>query len=127
MKIDIHVHTRKTKTGDSKARDITPKQFARTVLSTDVKILAITNHNAFDLAQYEEITKQVDGAVQVWPGVELDVLENGTRAHLLVIVSPNRRQEFFAALTAQTLGISKQNIRDALTHFTPAFGRIIGE
>jgi histidinol phosphatase-like PHP family hydrolase len=73
MKIDIHVHTRKTKIGDSKARDVTPEQFARTVLSTDVKILAITNHNAFDLAQYEEITKQVDGAVQVWPGVELDV------------------------------------------------------
>lgn len=94
MKIDIHVHTRKTKTGDSKARDITPEQFARIVLSTDVKILAITNHNAFDLAQYEEITKQVDGAVQVWPGVELDVVENKTRAHLLVIVSPNRRQEF---------------------------------
>ena len=29
-----------------------------------------------------------------------------------------------AALTAQTLGISKPDIREALTHFTPAFGRM---
>ena len=49
MKIDIHVHTKKVKQGDSPSREITPERFSEIVLSTDVKILAITNHNVFDL------------------------------------------------------------------------------
>ena len=45
MKIDVHVHTKKTKSGDANTREIDPKRFAEIVTLTDVKIIAITNHN----------------------------------------------------------------------------------
>ncbi len=94
MKIDIHVHTKKTKSGDSELRNIDVEKFGDIIRSTDVKILAITNHNHFDLAQYQQFKEEVDGACQVWAGIELDIVENGKRAHLIVIVNPSNSNEF---------------------------------
>lgn len=88
MKIDIHVHTKKVKTGDAETRNITAERFNNIIRLTDVKILAITNHNHFDLPQYSEFAAKVYDTCQIWPGIELDVLENGKRAHLLVIANP---------------------------------------
>lgn len=106
MKIDVHVHTRKTKKGDAHSREITPERFAEVVLSTDVKIVAITNHNLFDLVQYNSILDHIQNAVQVWPGIELDIEENGKRGHLLVIVSPDKKQDFFDAVRSVTNKVS---------------------
>lgn len=97
MKIDIHTHTKKCKSGDAHTREITAKQFCEAVLATDVGVIAITNHNAFDLAQFGHIQAGI-GAVQVWPGVELDIVENGSRGHLLVIVSPAVVKQFSDAV-----------------------------
>lgn len=98
VKIDIHVHTKKVKKGDPATREISPERLSEIVMSTDVKIIAITNHNKFDLKQYNQILEQLDGAVQVWPGIEIDVLEKGRSAHLLVIVSPGKREDFSAVI-----------------------------
>jgi predicted ATPase len=98
MKIDIHTHTKKCKTGDAHAREISPEDFCEKVLSTDVEIIAITNHNVFDLAQFENIKDGVGEDVQVWPGIELDILDNGSNGHLLVIVSPESASEFSIAV-----------------------------
>ena len=54
MKIDIHVHTKKIKSGDSITRNIDATQFLNIIKQTDVKILAITNHNHFDFSQFNE-------------------------------------------------------------------------
>ena len=89
MKIDIHVHTKKTKQGDAFTRNVDAKKFHEIISSTEVKITAITNHNVFDFIQYEKFVNEVGGDFQIWPGVELDVLECGRRGHLLVIVSPS--------------------------------------
>jgi len=94
MKIDIHTHTKTCKSGDAPTREISPADFCETILSTEVGIIAITNHNVFDLHQYKEMADGLGQEAQVWPGVEMDVLENGSRGHLLVIVSPTRAQEF---------------------------------
>jgi predicted ATPase len=94
MKIDIHVHTRKVKSGDPETRNIEPEQFGEIIKNTDVNILAVTNHNHFDLAQFTELEKVAAGNCQIWPGIELDILENGKRAHLIVIVSPRKATEF---------------------------------
>ncbi len=104
MKIDIHTHTRKCKSGDAPTREISPEDFCETILSTDVRIIAITNHNIFDFAQYAEIEARLGKEAQVWPGIELDVTHNGSRAHLLVIVSPTLAKDFAAAVTAFTKG-----------------------
>lgn len=102
MKIDIHTHTRKTKTGDAPTRDISPKDFCEKILSTEVRVVAITNHNFFDLEQFKEIVKIMNGDAQVWPGVELDISEPSAKSHLLVIVSPRFLNEFSDAVNKIT-------------------------
>ena len=73
MKIDIHTHTKKCKSGDAPTRENTATDFYETILSTEVRIIAITNHNVFDLEQYNEITTYFPPDRQVWPGIELDI------------------------------------------------------
>lgn len=94
MKIDIHTHTKRCKSGDAPSREIAATDFCETVRSTEVGIIAITNHNLFDLDQFEEILEEMDGDAQVWPGIELDIIDDGARGHLLVIVSPDKAGEF---------------------------------
>lgn len=101
MKIDIHTHTRKCKSGDASTREISPADFCETIISTDVGIVAITNHNVFDLSQFEEITRLLDllgDNTQVWPGIELDVRDGDSKGHLIVIVSPKLAKEFSFAI-----------------------------
>jgi len=94
MKIDIHVHTKKTKSGDADTRNVDVDNFERIIKSTEVKILAITNHNHFDLAQYLQFSERMGSICQIWPGIELDIVENDKRAHLIVIVNPKNHLKF---------------------------------
>lgn len=94
MKIDIHVHTKKTKSGDSESRNITSDRFRDIIKTTDVKIIAITNHNHFDIDQYNQFVKSTDGICQIWPGIEIDILEEGNNGHLLLIVNPKNINKF---------------------------------
>lgn len=94
MKIDIHTHTKKIKQGDSEHRNVDVSKFSEIIKETDVKILAITNHNHFDHEQYIQFRSNVDGICQIWPGVEFDVLEEDRRAHLIVIVNPKNSESF---------------------------------
>lgn len=106
MKIDIHTHTKKCKSGDAPTREISPESFCEAILSTEVRIIAITNHNVFDLGQYTEIDARLAKEAQVWPGIELDICENESRGHLLVIVSPTLAKEFSETVHEFTKGSS---------------------
>ena len=88
MKIDIHAHTKQVKSGDSLQRNVNVEKFSEIIRETDVQILAITNHNHFDLSQYNDFAAKVIDFCQIWPGVELDVELKDGRGHLLVIVNP---------------------------------------
>lgn len=94
MRIDIHTHTKKVKQGDSEHRNIDVDKFTEIIKETDVKILAITNHNHFDLEQYTQFKTNVEGICQIWAGIEFDILEEGRRAHLITIVNPKNAQSF---------------------------------
>lgn len=122
MKIDIHTHTRKCKSGDAPTREVSPERFCEAVLATAVRIIAITNHNVFDLVQYEEIEARMGKDAQVWPGIELDIAENG-RGHLLVIVSPSLAKKFAAVASEFTKGFTPDNftatIDQVLEKFEP--------
>lgn len=120
MKIDIHTHTRKCKSGDAPTREITPEDFCETIRSTDVGIIAITNHNVFDLEQFTEIEDLIAGDVKVWPGIELDVIEEGARGHLLVIVSPSKASEFATTISKITDSSTPDN-------FTTTIDQVIEE
>jgi ABC-type lipoprotein export system ATPase subunit len=94
MRIDIHTHTKKVKQGDSENRNVTVERFTEIIKESDVKILAITNHNHFDYEQYSQFQISVDGICQIWPGIEFDILEDGRRAHLITIVNPKNAKKF---------------------------------
>lgn len=94
MRIDIHTHTKKVKQGDSESRNIDVDKFTEIIKETDVKILAITNHNHFDYEQFTNFKNNVDGICQIWPGVEFDILEEERRAHLITIVNPKNAEAF---------------------------------
>lgn len=124
MKIDIHVHTRKTKQGDAHSREVSPEKFSKIVQSTDVKILAITNHNVFDLEQFNQMEVLLDGAVQIWPGIELDVIDDEKRSHLIVIVSPEKRDEFSQIINKITIGISADEFTISLENTVESFDKL---
>jgi predicted ATPase len=109
MKIDIHVHTKKCKGGDSEHRNINADKFDEIIRLTDVKILAITNHNHFDLQQYEEIKDKSEDVCQIWPGIELDVLEEDRRAHLIVIANPKNVVKFSETVQLLLTGKTADN------------------
>lgn len=95
MKIDLHCHTKQIKTGDGSGRNVSVEKFKEKISNADIRIVAITNHNAFDLAQYNEFNESVKDFCQVWPGIEIDVLEdNLNKYHLLVIANPKNTVMF---------------------------------
>lgn len=95
MKIDLHCHTKATKTGDSPKRNISALEFKNKVNSVDVKIVGITNHNCFDLKQYISFKETVQNDFLIWPGVELDVQGvNNEKGHILIVVNPKVVDKF---------------------------------
>lgn len=99
MKIDLHCHTKKTKQGDGKGRNVTPELFKEKIELADVKIIAITNHNAFDYEQYMELQEVVSDICQVWPGVEIDVAGEW-KYHLIVVTKSDEALSFSNSCTS---------------------------
>lgn len=96
MLIDLHCHTKSTCKGDGIKRDVSPERFVEAVSNAGVDIVAITNHNCFDLEQFSNLKKAADGLFMVWPGVEMDVcLSDDTgHWHMLVIANPKEAETF---------------------------------
>lgn len=89
MLIDLHCHTKRIKTGDGVGREVTPELFRKKVIEAGVSIVAITNHNAFDYSQYTVLKELVSDACQVWPGIEIDIKDQSSKWHLIVVVNPD--------------------------------------
>lgn len=128
MRIDIHTHTKKVKQGDSENRNIELDKFTEIIKETDVKILAITNHNHFDFEQYTKFRTNVDGICQIWPGVEFDILEEERKAHLIVIVNPKnaeifekRVNEIIGSTSVDNFNISIDDVADKFNEFDVIF------
>lgn len=99
MKIDLHCHTKKVKNGDPASRNVSPQLFAEKVNLAGVDIVAVTNHNAFFIDQYWDLVSLE--VCQVWPGVELDAIRNGSSKvfHIIVVSDPDIVEEFDAAVS----------------------------
>lgn len=121
MKIDIHVHTKKTKSGDSEKRNIDPKTFSEIIKSTDIKVLAVTNHNHFDLEQYYNLVSVTEEVCQIWPGIELDVVENGNRGHLLVIVNPKNARPLSEKMSRLLQGTNEDKFEISINEVISEF------
>ncbi|MBC2724833.1 MAG: histidinol phosphatase, partial [Desulfosporosinus sp.] len=94
MLIDLHCHTKKTKTGEADTRDVSKEIFLDKVDEANVKLVAITNHNHFDYEQYIEFEEIAKETCMVWPGIEFDVECNGIRGHIITISDPDKVEEF---------------------------------
>lgn len=94
MKIDLHCHTIKTKKSDGVNRNVDVETFSKYMKDLDIKIVAITNHNYFDLKQYNEFSESVKETTMVWPGIELDIKQKPKNGHMIVICDPRSKEEF---------------------------------
>lgn len=125
MLIDLHCHTRNIKSGDGNGREVTDDLFAKKIKSSGVEIVAITNHNIFDDAQFLRFKELVKDDCKLWPGVELDIGygEDGNRYHLLVVCNPKNIDRFKTAVTDVTSKSTPEkfvgDIQDIVAKFEP--------
>lgn len=95
MKIDLHCHTKMCKKGDGDGRNVTPALFKEKIESNGIEIVAITNHNDFDVKQYYDLKNSVTESCDVWPGIEFDVKGSSKKTgHILVICNPSKVEDF---------------------------------
>ena len=76
-KVDLHIHTISTITDHH--FDFSEDKLLEYIEFAKLDCIAITNHNLFDLEQYNSIKTKI--SIPVFPGIEID-LEGG---HLLLI------------------------------------------
>lgn len=90
MKIDLHLHTIKTSCDSTNRNIINPENFLEQLKCANVGICAITNHNTFDLEQYNNLNNINTSEILILPGVELDVFgeKKDKRMQLNLIVNP---------------------------------------
>lgn len=89
-KIDLHIHTRKTQSDPDFTFSL--EALCKYVEEMGLDAIAITNHNLFDLVQFNEISDALSGITTVFPGIEINI---GTKlGHLLVIANPSNVADF---------------------------------
>ncbi len=86
IKVDLHTHTIKSKSDASFIFSL--EKVKEYVEKKEIDVIAITNHNLFDINNYNIIKDSLD--ILVLPGMEVD-LENG---HILVISDVLDSKEF---------------------------------
>jgi hypothetical protein len=91
-KIDLHCHTKKTKSGDPESRNVSKDVFLEKLNGASVSFVAITNHNHFDLDQYNSFSSN-DKGITVFPGIEIDVRGKESNGHCLLITAPQNASE----------------------------------
>ena len=93
-KIDLHLHTQKCKKGDGASRVIDAEKFIEKIQENNVGLCAITNHNKFDINEYNAISSKPINFI-IFPGIELDVRfdENKIR-HVILVCSPECAIDF---------------------------------
>lgn len=93
MRIDLHTHTQNLKKGDGPGRVISPEDYVGTMLKEGVGIASITNHNKFDLEEFNEVSRQSDDLI-MFPGIELDVKIGDKRRQVIIIANPSIKDTF---------------------------------
>ena len=87
MKIDLHIHTLKTKKGDGISRDVDSDYFKNQLKESNVGLAAVTNHNVFDDKQFHKLTNK--SIYTLFPGIEVDFLENNNKRSQMNIIFSN--------------------------------------
>lgn len=121
MKIDIHCHTKKIRSGEPESRAATKEVFSKSIQDAEVDIVAITNHDVFDKNQYDEFVEYVGSNFQIWPGIELDTSHNGNNFHLILVGDPDDVDMFDEKVKQLTNGKSGDftiELDNIISHFS---------
>lgn len=90
LRADFHLHTKADKEfsfDDEESTFVT--QFVAKLVSENIRLACITNHNKFDWNEYKAISKRArKEGIHVLPGVELSVGDGSNGIHCLVIFDP---------------------------------------
>ncbi len=122
MKIDLHCHTKQIKSGDGPGRNVTPELFREKISNANVKIVAITNHNAFFYDQYKTLQEAVIDICAVWPGVEIDISgSNGKKFHLIVVANPDNVELFSKQISEM---YHRKNLETCTFHLQEVYDRL---
>ena len=105
-KIDLHLHTKASQYSDA-PYDFSLPKLKEYIKKLSIDCIAITNHNFFDLEQFNQITEQIE--ITVHPGIEIDI----ERGHLLLI-SENTELDDFESKCNQVENIIQSN-KDYIT------------
>ena len=89
IKIDLHIHTVAAPDGKDVEFEFNVSKFKEYVDVSGLNVVAVTNHNLFNLEQFNEIVTELEG-VKVFPGIEIDY-EDG---HLLLIAENENLEDF---------------------------------
>lgn len=114
--IDLHIHTISTITDWDFTFSL--DNLKKYIEKAKLDAIAITNHNKFNLEQFEEIRDAID--IHVFPGVEVD-LENG---HILVIAENSSLEEFSSKVQRVENKIKTQDCSINLMEFKNIFGNL---
>lgn len=101
--INLHCHTRNIVSGDyekQRNRELESSDiFWNIVNEKRISMIAITNHNYFDIQQYKNLVnkdpKVNEDITTILPGVEFNVEFNGEKFHLIIICSNLLCDEFY--------------------------------
>lgn len=125
MKIDLHCHTKSTKIGENKNRNITPDKFVACLSNNQVAIAAITNHNSFDFEQYKEMNELcLENKIMLWPGAEVDVAGKESKGHIIVIANPDDVNEFEAKCQSLFLTIKPDEFCTDIDNLSKTFENV---
>ena len=89
-KIDLHIHT--ISTMSDRDFDFSLSHLKEYVRVAELSVIAITNHNCFNLEQYREIQEEIGDLAVVMPGIEINIGQNA--GHILVISEPSSVEDF---------------------------------
>ena len=80
---DLHFHT--PSSFDYKNKEVTNKQIVETLVSQDVRVVAITDHHTMDVGRIRELQTLGEGKLAVLPGIEFRSDQGGSPIHYISI------------------------------------------
>lgn len=126
MIIDLHCHTKKVKSGDI-GREVDVDTFKNKLEENKVKMVAITNHNAFFENQYLEFCKKCPEII-ILPGIELDVIGDKSGklvpCHIIVISDPKEISKFNQVVSNKCVYTDPDIFSITISDFCSSFGKL---
>lgn len=122
LRFDCHLHTVNDKEFiyDGNANHFVANYIAK-LKEEDIAVGVITNHNKFDVVQYNAIKKKAKKEdIYILPGVELSVKEGASSVHVLIVFNPdewlcNGIDHISRSIDAMFLGIDNPGNENTFT------------